>query len=171
MATKQAPSLQKLNRHLLRMNRRVAAAVDQAVACLINQDESLAREVLSGDDAIDNEEVRIEQECLDLLTEGQLPADQLRYALCIIKINSDLERIADCAVNIAGRLEGFVEREAPALPQDLRIMANSACGMLRDAMRAWVAQDPQGAVEVLRADEVVDALYDQLARDVTESLA
>lgn len=170
MARKLAPSLEKLNRHLLRMNRRVAAAVDRAIRCLTEQDEALAREVIAGEDAIDNEEVRIEQACLDLLAESQLPAEQVRYVLCLIKINSDLERIADCALNIAERLEGFVRREAPALPQDLRILANSACGMLRDAVRAWVAQSPDAALEVLRADEIVDALYDQLARDVTESL-
>lgn len=169
--TKQSPRLQKLNRHLLRMNRRVALAVEQAVESLSEQDQRLATRVAEGEEAIDADEVRLEAEAVELLSESRLSADEIRYVLCVIKINSDLERVADCAVNIAERLAGFVEREAPALPHDLHIMANSACGMLRDAVRAWVAQDPEAAAEVLRADEVVDALYDRLAADLKDSLA
>jgi len=170
MAKKQTPSIQQLNREVLRMNRLVSASVEQAIQSLTDQDEQLARQVVDGDDAIDREEVRIEQECIDLLM-SHLSADQLRYVVCLIKINNDLERIADCAVDIAERLPGFVLRVAPALPLDLCIMANSAYGMLRDAMKAWVAQDPTGAGEVVRADDVVDNLYDRLADDLRDNLS
>jgi phosphate transport system protein len=163
--------IQKLNRHLLRMNKLVVAAVEQAIQSLSEQDEKLAGQVIAGDDVIDREEVRIERECIALLTGGQLPPEQLRYVLCLIKINSDLERVADCATDIAERLAGFVQREAPALPHDLRIMANSALGMLRDAVKAWVCQDAGSAGQVLKADDVVDALYDRLAGDMRNSLS
>lgn len=153
------------------MNRLVSTAVERAIQSLSDQDEKLAKEVVAGDDRIDAEEVRIEQECIDLLIKsGPLEPDQLRCVLCLIKINSDLERVADCAVNIAERLAGFVRQEAPPLPPDLRIMANSATGMLRDAVKAWVAQDADLATEVMKADDVVDALYDRLAKDMSERL-
>lgn len=171
MPNKQTPSLQMLNRRLVRMNRLVLSAVELAVQSLADQNVTLARQVVQSDDAIDRAEVGIERDCIELLTASLLPNDQLRYVLCLIKINSDLERAADCAVNIAERLPGFVAREAPTLPHELRIMANSATGMVRDAVNAWLAQDVVSAREVLRADDVVDALYDQLARDLRESLA
>jgi phosphate transport system protein len=171
MAKKHIAPVQLINRRLLRMNRLVSAAVEQAIRSLVEQDETLARQVVAGDDEIDAHEVRIEQSCIDLLTAGGLDADHIRYVLCVIKINNDLERIADCAVDVAERLPGFVQREAPALPNDLWIMANSAFGMVRDAVKAWVAQDPRCATEVLRADVVVDALYDRLATDMRDTLS
>jgi phosphate transport system protein len=171
MAKKHIASVQPINRRLLRMNRLVSAAVENAIHSLVEQDQKLARQVVAGDDEIDVQEVRIEQSCIDLLTSGDLDADHIRYVLCLLKINSDLERIADCAVDVAERLPGFVQREAPALPNDLWIMANSAFGMARDAMKAWVAQDPRCAAEVMRADDVVDALYDRLATDLRDNLS
>ncbi len=171
MAAKLSPPLQRLNRRLLRMNKLVSSAVEQAVQSLTDQDQALAEQVVQGDDRIDAAEVRIEQSCIELVVKTEhIEPEQFRYVLCLIKINNDLERVADCAVNIAGRLPSFVRSEAPGLPPDLRIMANSAAGMLRDAVKAWVAQDCELAKEVMKADDVVDALYDQLARDLADRL-
>lgn len=153
------------------MAKRVAEAVDDCIVALAEQNRELAGQVVAGDDKIDREEVRIEKACIKLLTDTKLKPDHVRFLLCLIKINSDLERIADCATNIAEHIEGFIEREAPPLPAELRIMANSACGMVNNSVQAWMNQDSDQALEVMRTDDIVDSLYEQLADDLSKRLS
>jgi phosphate transport system protein len=83
----------------------------------------------------------------------------------IIKANSDFERIADCAVNIAQRVLPLSRHEGYEVPADLKLMANSVIGTLRDTIKAFNLSDEAVARHVLRGDDVVDALYHQIVQD------
>ncbi|MCG3178123.1 MAG: Phosphate-specific transport system accessory protein PhoU [Phycisphaerae bacterium] len=173
MAKKQniSPDITRINRRLLRLARKVVSSVEQSIGALVEQDEELAAQVIAAEPTIDRDEVRIEQACIDRMIQAKsLGADEVRFLLSTLKVLGDLERIGDCAMNIAERLGRFVELEAPALPADLAILANSAYGLIRDAVNAWVAQDVEQARMVMRGDDVTDALYEQLAQDLSARL-
>src|SRR4051794_11109937 len=98
----------------------------------------------------------------------QPAASDLRLITTIIKVNSDFERIADCAVNVAQRVLPLAQLDEPRYqpPPDLRLMGNSVVGTLRDTIKAFNLQDDQLARRVLRSDDVVDALYHQIVQDM-----
>src|SRR4051812_7518977 len=125
--------LDDLKTRVARMSALVQHIVEQAIESVLAADAQLARKTVESDRRIDDEEVKVEQAAIDLLALHQPAAGDLRLITTVIKINSDLERIADCAVNVAqrvlplsghGRAEGGhrVRHEPPA---DLRLMCTS----------------------------------------------
>ncbi|HZN66364.1 MAG TPA: phosphate signaling complex protein PhoU [Tepidisphaeraceae bacterium] len=158
--------LDDLKGRVSRMGAMVQQAVEQAVQAVLAHDPKLARQVVDGDRGIDEEEVRVEKAAIDLLALHQPAAGDLRYVTTVIKVNSELERIADCAVNAAQRVPPLSHDAGDEAPADLRLMSNTVLSTLRDTIRALNLGDVDLARQVMRSDDVVDALYHQIVQDV-----
>lgn len=150
--------LDALKHRLLGICAMVEKSMALAVRALQEQSAVLAREVIEGDEGIDVEEVGIEEEALKLLALHQPVAMDLRLIVSTIKINSDLERIGDLAVNIAERAERLAGRTLPAGRVDFAPMAARVMVMLRQSLDALFNQDEALAWQVCEADDEVDAM-------------
>jgi phosphate transport system protein len=158
--------LEDLRGRVARMSTLVYQLVETAVEALVHSDAKLAQQAITQDDRIDAEEVAVEKSCIDLLALQQPAAGDLRLVTTIIKVNSDLERIADCAVNVAQRVLPLARQDDYELPKDMLLMSNSVLSTLRDTIKAFNLQDEALARQVLRSDDVVDALYHQIVQDM-----
>ena len=158
--------LDHLKSELLKMGSAVEESIEQAVQSLVERDNHLADVVEEGGHHIDDWEVEIEEECLRVLAVQQPVAGDLRLVASIIKINYDLERINDQAVNIAqrARLLNRMPQLKPLI--DIPRMAVLARGMVRDALDAFVNRDVELANKVRKIDDTMDALRDQIFREL-----
>lgn len=155
-----------LRRDLLFMASLAEKAVELSVTALQTRDEKLADQVITDDARINLLEVKIDNACVELLAKHQPMASDLRFIASAMKINNDLERIADHAVNIAESTHNLlVEPELKPLI-DIPRMAKLAQGMVREALDAFIHRDVARAVEVCKRDDEVDALNDQLLREL-----
>jgi len=158
--------LEDLRARIARMSAMTQQVVDLAVDAVLGADPVLAQRVIDGDNKIDDEEVRVEKAAIDLLALHQPAAGDLRLITSVIKVNSELERIADCAVNAAQRVLLLAREGRNELPPDLRLMCDNVVSTLRDTVRAFNQNDVDLARHVLRSDDVVDALYHQIVQDM-----
>ncbi len=154
----------KLKKSILSLSAIVEEAVYRSVKAVIGRDPRLAQEVIDGDPEVDRIEVEIEEECLKVFALYQPVATDLREVVAVLKINNDLERIADLAVNIAQRAIDLASGEPADIPYDLATMAEKAMEMLRRCLDALVKMDPALAHRVCDADEVVDEMNREAAR-------
>jgi phosphate transport system protein len=158
--------LENVQREILALSAMVEETIDKASRSLCERRADLAAEVLRGDDEIDRREVRIEEECLKMLALHQPVAVDLRRIAMVIKINSDLERIADLAHNIAERAEFLATQPTFPIPAKLNRMVELATMMVRTAIDVFVNLNPRAARRVCALDEQVD----QLNREIIEEL-
>lgn len=165
MAHHFADLLDALRSRIARMTALVQDIVEKSVESVINLDADLARSAMESDDRIDEEEVNIEKQAIDLLALYQPAASDLRTITMIIKVNGDFERIADCAVNVAQRVPLLAKTGDYIVSSDLRLMANTVTTHLRDTINAYNLSDIDLAKQVLRADDVLDALYHQIVQE------
>ena len=158
--------LDDLKEELLKMGGAVEESIAQSVHALVERDDALIGVVFDGGKKIDEWEVFIEEECLKLLATQQPVARDLRLIATMIKINKDLERINDEAVNIVQRAQ--VLNTMPLLKPliDIPRMAQLAQGMLKDALDAFVNRDVNLARDVCKRDEQLDLLRDQIFREL-----
>lgn len=159
--------IEKLKRLILSLGDLVQDAVDDAIQAVQDRDQALAKSVIHRDSKIDDMEIEVEEECLHTLALHQPVAFDLRYVVAVLKINNDLERIADLAANIGEQAIFIAEGQwIPELPFDLGSMARFVKAMLRDALTALVNIDNTLAKKVLRSDDDVDrihgAVYDEV---------
>jgi len=154
--------LRELTKQVLHMGGLVEAAIDRSLASLLDRDGASAREVIDGDERIDELELDIEEKCLDLLALHQPVARDLRFIAGLLKINSDLERMADLAVNIAERAE--VLAQVPPLPfrPDVSRMAAVVKRMVREGLDALVNRDVAAALRVWSRDDEADSLFREI---------
>ncbi len=150
-----------LKMNLVHMAQLTEEAVRQSIAAVINRDSKAAEEVIMGDGIINSMENTINEQCLRLLALRQPLARDLRLITAAMRIITDLERIADQAVNIAERALELNLREPLDLPIDLKFMADLALQMVRTGIDAFVQQDPQLALQVWQRDVEVDTLDDE----------
>jgi phosphate transport system protein len=158
--------LDDLKTRVARMSALVQQIVERAIDAVLDTDADLARRTILEDERIDDEEVLVEKAAIDLLALHQPAAGDLRLITSVIKVNSDLERIADCAVNVAQRVLPLAQGEAYKPPDDLRLMCTSVAANLRDAVKAFNMGDAELARQVVRNDDIVDALYHQIVQDM-----
>lgn len=159
--------LEDLHRRSLRMASAVEDILEEACDAAIHADRQLADRVIQRDEEIDREEVAIEAEVIRLIALFQPMGSDLRRLCMVLKVNNDLERAADCAVNIAERarhLEGECVDEAV---HDLRRMAPLVQRILRTAIKAYSMANREDAERVLLDDEAIDAFYGQFIRKVS----
>jgi len=156
--------LQSLKKRLLEMGALVEQRVHQAISALMERQPRAAEEVAQGDQEVNNLQIEIDDRCLKLLAlQGPLASD-LRLITAAMKINADLERIGDQAVNIA-ETALRVMAQPPLRPVlDLHRMAELAQKMTRDSLDAFVRRDSALATAVLAQDDEVDLLKDQSFR-------
>jgi phosphate transport system protein len=158
-------AIDELRLRLVRESGLVASAVERAVSTIDLPDESIARQIISDDAAIDAEEVCIEQCAIEILALHSPAASELRMVTTVIKINAELERIADCASNIATRVLQVFKFDQYQPPEDLRVLGRQVLGILRATDRVLHDCDCTRAEEVRRSDPEIDASYGKIVAD------
>jgi len=148
--------LKQLHNDLTLQGDRVLDILLRAVDCYFDRDVEKAREVVAADDYIDKVDVEIERASIPLLMMGETDEHQIRFVLTIVKVNNELERIADGAVNIAQVVCAYSEQMVEDVPATFKVMANSVVGMLRDTNRALKDLNVDLAQQVLGFDDTVD---------------
>jgi phosphate transport system protein len=154
---------------------RVLELVERAFASVYDRDAAAGRAVVELDDVIDKADISIEQHAVDLLVrtakeETTVSAELIREVLVAVKVNNDLELIADAGVAVAELVVQLTDRET-RFPDTLRVMTNSVIGLLRDTGRCYAQSDPELAKVVLHSDDAVDQFRVAIMRDAEERVA
>ncbi|MGE0864986.1 MAG: phosphate signaling complex protein PhoU [Vicinamibacterales bacterium] len=158
--------LDSLKQRILAMGGLAEERVREAVRGLMDRDEAALDAVLRGDQPINDLHIELDDRCFKLLALHQPMAADLRVIVAAVKINTDLERVGDLAVNIAEAGKRYL-RHAPVKPLiDIPRMGELAQSMLRDALDAFVRRDIGLAEAVLAQDDIVDALKTQIFREL-----
>jgi len=159
--------LDKLTGRLVAMSRLIERMIESAMAAVRERDAAKAEAIVLGDREIDAVEVEIEEACIELMALQQPMAGDLRRLVAILKINNDLERIGDHAVNIAEAAQRLIGRNGDwSLPIELSEAGSIAEEMLRDVLDAFVQHDPDKARSVLQRDDRVDQLRESHLRSM-----
>jgi phosphate transport system protein len=158
--------LEEVKGNLLKMASLVEEGLRNAIGSLTKRDSKLAQQVVAGDDEIDRMDNLIDDGVLKLITSKQAKATDLRFLTTAMKIVTDLERMGDHAVNIAYRAISLNEEPQLKAYLDLPRMAEVAQSMVRDIIRAFLTRDPHLARSVHERDDLVDALNDQIFREL-----
>jgi phosphate transport system protein len=158
--------LDELKERLLWMGNLAERSVHQGVHAVLEADEKLAHAVLNEENAINELQIEIDDRVVQLLALQQLMATDLRFVLAIARINNDLERIGDQAVNIAQSAQRIVHHPRVKPYVDLPRMGELAEKMMRDSLDSLVRRDVELARSVLSRDDQVDQLRDQIFREL-----
>jgi phosphate transport system protein len=162
--------LQKLKKRILSLGTMVEERVRMAIKAVETRDEKLAKRIIEMDREIDEIEVEIEEECLKILALHQPVAVDLRFIAAVIKINNDLERIGDQAVNIAERVVSIARRPQVTVPFDYKLMAEKTETMLKESLDALVNLDAALAHKVCLKDDEVDDINREIYDKVKEAI-
>jgi phosphate transport system protein len=165
--------IDKLTERVVSLGALVEERFRAAVKSVECQNVSLADKVVEGDIEIDQLEVDLEEECLKILALHQPVADHLRYIIAILKMNNDLERIGDHAVNMAKAVRSIARLNRVNMPFDYHTMAQRVQEMLEKSLDSLVTKDLNLAYQVCAQDDDVDimkhAIQDQFAREISKS--
>ncbi|MFB6281111.1 MAG: phosphate signaling complex protein PhoU [Haloferacaceae archaeon] len=160
--------LEGLRADVLYMSEVVAGRLRQALDALDRKDADLAREVIYGDDEINQQYLDLEGECIDLLALQQPVAGDLRFIAASFKILTDLERIADLAVNIG---DYTIAAERDVFPDvDVQRIGAETLSMLEDAMAAYDEEDAERCWEIARRDDEVDEMCEAASEAIVRDL-
>jgi phosphate transport system protein len=170
MLSESQRELASLKEKLLIMASRAEAAVNRAVKALMKRDDKLARQIKEEDNLIDQLEMEIDQYAIGLLEQGPTGMN-LRLVTMAMKISHDLERVGDEATTISRRCLDLSTQPPLRSQVDIPRMATLALQMLKDALDAFVNQDPAKAREVIPRDAEVDALNKEFHRELTAYMA
>jgi phosphate transport system protein len=158
--------LEILKESLLKMATLVEEMINDSVQALVKRDSDLIQRTMKLEDRINAMDLEIEEMCLKLLALRQPMAIDLRFITAAMKINTDLERMGDQAVNIVERANSL-NQEPPLKPYiDIPRMADIAQSMVRDVIDSFVRSDSKLARKVLERDDLVDGLNDQVFREL-----
>jgi phosphate transport system protein len=149
-------SLDELRQRLLVMAGTVEQSIQRATEAYSTRDNGLCDLVLLSEPSINRMEREIDELALELLATEQPTAVDLRFIIAVIRINADLERVGDQAVNIANRVRDLDSIEKVEIPVDIPKLASLAANMIRNALRAFIERDTELAKEVLMMDDQVD---------------
>lgn len=151
--------LGQLEKQLLALTAIVEENVQLSFRALTKRDVALAEKLIASDEEVNRKEVELEEECLKILALHQPVANDLRMIVAILKINSNLERIADQAVNISERTVDLTKFAPVDCPLNLEDMAQKVIVMLGQAIEALINADLELAQDVLELDDEVDTLH------------
>ena len=172
MRTRFQHGLDELREKLLRMGGLAEQAVDRARQAYVERDLTRCQMVLEGEGLINTVEREIDEAAFDLLAMQQPMAVDLRFILAVTKINSDLERVGDQAVNIAERVMDMTELPAVELPVDIARMGSAVSAMVRRSLESFIEAKVELAQAVLEMDSVIDRMRDdafiQLVKTMNE---
>ena len=163
--------LKKLKEKVFKMGLLVEKAIENAMTALFQRDSAKAQSVLKGDQEINLCEIEIDEVGHELIALHQPAAVDLRLITMVLKITNDLERMGDQAVNIAEKAL-LINQEPPIKPyHDLPRMSDEARRMVRDALTAFMENDPDKAKAILEKDDRVDQINDSIYEEVQKVLA
>lgn len=163
-------SIDKLKKHILHLCATVEENLHLSVKSLIDCDADLAEHIIMKDHLVDDMEVEVEEECLKILALHQPVAIDLRFLIALLKINSDLERIGDLAVNIAEQASFLSSVKKINVPFDFQSMADKVKAMLKKSIDSFVNMDTSTAHEVCLADDEVDQINREMYGQVEEEI-
>lgn len=160
-------AIQNLKSDIIRMSSLAEHAIAGAIRALLDRNADLARLVIENDDEINLMEVDIDNAVVDLVALQQPVASDLRFILAAIKINNDMERIGDHAVNIAESALKYSDGEPLNPFVDIPEMARVTKGMLRDSIDAFIHSDPEKGRTVLEHDDIIDDLNKKICSELS----
>jgi phosphate transport system protein len=162
--------LNNLQRDLLQLAASVEDAIHKAIRALQQRDTNIAEEVIEGDNQIDKDENQVEEECLKILALHQPVAVDLRRIAAALKINAELERMADLAEDIAERAERLAQLPEIPMPAKLQRMTDLTTSMVRQSLDAFVHLDARLARTVCRLDDEVDRYNGQIIDELIRAM-
>jgi phosphate transport system protein len=162
--------LEKLKKRILSLGALVEERVYLAIKAIESRDSDLAARIIQSDYEIDETEVEVEEECLKILALYQPVAIDLRFIVAVIKINNDLERIGDEAVNIAERIQSIAKRSTFSFHFDYTEMAEIAAAMLKQSLDALVNMDIDTAFRVITMDDEVDDIQSRAYSEIKQAM-
>jgi phosphate transport system protein len=160
MRTRFQLGLDDLRQRLLRMGGMAEQAVDRARQAYVDRDLTRCQMILEGETLINSAEREVDEAAFDLLAMQQPMAVDLRFILAVTKINSDLERVGDQAVNIAERVMDMVDLPPADLPVDIARMGAAVSAMVRRSLESFIEAKVELAQAVLEMDNVIDRMRD-----------
>lgn len=155
----------RLKEVVLSFSAQVEDQVRLAITALENRDRDLAKQVIANDEEIDEAEVVLEEECLKILALHSPVAGDLRFVVAALKINNDLERIADLAVSVAKRTKRLIELEYDRVPEEVESIYKHVRLMLRKGMLSLFEQDVEIARSIIETDKLVNTLNRKIFMD------
>ncbi len=162
--------IERLKVNLITLGTKVEERVELAVKAIRLKDAGLATNVIDGDREIDRMEIDLEEACLEILALHQPVAVDLRFITGVLKMNSQLERIGDLAVNIAETAVFLASEKPLSVPDEYYEMARKVQVMLKQSLDAFVNMSHTVACQVLAADDSVDVMKHRLHRNFEERL-
>jgi phosphate transport system protein len=163
--------LHELQDDVLVLGSMVEKAIYRSMEALKNRDLELAKQVIADDSEIDRKRFDIEEKCIELIVTQQPVASDLRVIVAVLNIIIDLERIGDHAEGV-GKITVMIGNEPPLKPLiDLPRMAQKTGDMLRRSLDAFVSRDAEAARQISKEDDEIDALYDQVFRELLTFMA
>lgn len=162
--------LERLKKQLLALSAEVEERVQQSVQALLTGDIALADKVRTSDDDIDELEIALEEECLKILALHQPVANDLRFIVSVLKINNDLERVADFSVNIAERAVDIAKGEKIESPYDVERMSILVRDLIRQSLDALMAQDADQARCAIAMDDEIDDMHEENFTRIKEAI-
>jgi phosphate transport system protein len=163
-------NLELLHQDLLGLAAAVGQSIQKALRALQDRDTDLAREVIAGDDLIDQQENQLEEECLKILALHQPVAKDLRHVVAAMMISTDLERMGDLAEGIAKRVLALSDLPGIETPSRLGLMAERTSTMVRQSLEAFIRQDASLARVVCREDDEVDCLNVEIIKELIAAM-
>jgi phosphate transport system protein len=162
--------LETLQQSLVTLAGSVEEALHKAIRALQDRDSQLAREVIAGDDRIDADENQVEEDCLKMLALHQPVAIDLRRIAAAMKINGELERMADLAEDIAERAVHLAGLQAMPVPAKLQRMTDLTTSMVRQSIDAFINLDARQARTVCRLDDEVDRYNEEIIAELIAAM-
>jgi phosphate transport system protein len=157
----------ELKEQLLYMASIVERMIGESIDSLVERDEAMARRVIDEEEPKVNDlEIKIDEMCINFLALYQPEASDLRMITMVMRINNDLERLGDHAVNIAERAISLMTKPPVKPLIDIPVMAKKSVDMVRDSLNSFTKADPELAADVRSRDDEVDDLKDQITRDL-----
>ena len=162
--------IERLKKSILTLCALVEEDVRKAAQSIAERNVELARSIIDKDEIIDHMEIEVEEECLKILALYQPVAVDLRLIVSVLKINNDLERIGDLAVNIAGQAAYLAAQERVEVPFNVQGMAETVQSMLKSSVDALVNMDSDLARRVCATDDEVDAIHREMYVRVQDAI-
>lgn len=163
--------LNNLNKKLLRLSTMVEERVRKAAQVIESKDQDTIHWIIVSDYQVDEMEIEIEEDCLKILALHQPVARDLRFLIAVIKINNEMERIADYAVNIAKRVDNISKfKHQAAISYDFSTMSDKVIAMLKNSIDALVNNNVKLAKSIFFDDDVVDMCRTRCYEDIKERI-
>ena len=163
--------LEKLHNQFYAMGTEVLSQINKTVQAFISHDRELAKEVIEGDEVVNNFETKLEKKSLEIIALQQPVSQDLRTVITVLKASSDVERMGDHAASIAKatiRVKG--EERLPEVEAEIKKMGKAVRNMVEEALDVYVIGDEERAYEVAALDEVVDNYFRDIQNMAVESI-